>query len=168
MIALYHISPVILESTTLYPRNPYMDWDGETDEAVGEPSPYPENLPVRISFSPTIEQCLMAVWPNYVNLIKGRGDWTLTFQVYRLDASTLPETAFIPESKVREEVWDSHYTGEVCDIESCEIEHLGCFSITKDNLAKERYGHPYYGTSKELKILEPVGWDLKDIDLSIF
>lgn len=69
-----------------------------------------EDLPPRVSFAPTIQQCFLSIYPNVSQLFETEDYPHMDMLVYVPSRALKP----IDEKLVRSRVWDSHVTGEVC------------------------------------------------------
>lgn len=111
---LYHLSFNNHLPTILKPRQPD-GYDLVKDKV--------EKLPDRVSFSPTIDQCLIAIKPN----IKGILDNALHysgFVIWVYEGIPDENTKYIPEEQVRKTVKDSNITGEICVTTPIHVKQL--------------------------------------------
>lgn len=137
MNLLYHISFNDNLPYQLIPRQP-----------VGADMPksdYTEKLQKRVSFSPTIQQCFMAIYPNNMDSFfqKDQYPW-LDMYVY----CPTKMVRQIPQAKVHERVWDAVYTEEVCFVEPVPIIKVAHIRILNPYPAADKdenwlKGHPH-------------------------
>lgn len=118
----YHISFRELPKV-LHPRQPE---DHDFNARVGEPLDLKEDLKPRVSFSPTVEHCFAAIYPNVSRFFEIEKYPYLQFYVYR---SVKPLVAVIPEKIVRAKVYDSGFTREVCSLNPVEVELVAMVRI---------------------------------------
>ena len=115
---LFHLSFRDLP-TTLTPRQP-------KDSGSG-PSEFTEQLPPRVSFSPTVQQAFGAIYPNISKFFEELAAKSITMKVYSpINCSTLPQ---IDPAKVKAKVWDAHYTGEACFTAPVKVEFVGTVEL---------------------------------------
>lgn len=108
MKTLYHISFKDNLSKVMKPRQPH-------GTGTSEDGKMKEELPPRVSFSPTIQQCFSAIYPNISHVFEDVNDGKGYPYIYMYVYVPVDDKALqIPESVVRKNVWDSHVTGEVC------------------------------------------------------
>lgn len=136
-LELFHISFNSKLPKVLKPRQP----DGSTDAIVDpmtladlEKNSFAEHLPPRVSFSPSIQECFTAVYPNVSHYFEKENYPHMDYYVYR--PTKLVKR--IDPDLVLKEVWDAHVTNEVCFIEDvpCEL------------IAQIRIFNPYKGNKK--------------------
>lgn len=119
-LKLFHLSFSKQTSSIWKPRLP----DGtelvpEGSEDLGEPS-----IP-RISFSPTLEQCFRAIWPNIDQYFKIKKYPYLEFYVYT--PILTPSNKVVPPNVLLDErwVWDAHITYEHWVLNPVKMHLLG-------------------------------------------
>lgn len=113
---LYHLSFKGDLPKKLMPRQPH-------GSKKGKDGKYAEDLPPRVSFSPSVQQCFSAIYPNIFHVFEkvneGKGYPYIIMYVY-VPVLRGGETT-IPESEVRRKVWDWQATGEVCFSSGVEV-----------------------------------------------
>ena len=135
---LYHLSfNRRLDKQPLVPRQPHGSEISETKESI-----YTERLPDRVSFSPTVEQCFMAIYPNISKYFEEENYPYIRMYLYQ----ALPDskTTYIPEDEVLNNIPDAHVTGEVCVTSPVRVKLLGEveISITKEEVWYFDYDNP--------------------------
>lgn len=138
---IYHISfngnlPSILE-----PREPY----GQPVEAKNKKSSKwwsKENLPPRVSGSPSVEQCFYATYPNYSSVYDRMPGHVIAY-VYQIvcekGSFRMDDKALIKERRV----WDAHVTGEHAYFEPVKATKLFKVKILKEDLGDFIKAHPF-------------------------
>lgn len=121
---LYHLSFSDSLPNTLYPRQPHGTGTKEDGSML-------EELPARVSFSPSIQQCFSAIYPNISHVFEkindGKGYPYIIMYLYVPVLDGTEEQ--IPERDVRKAVWDSHVTGEVCFSSPVKVRLAGKIKI---------------------------------------
>lgn len=112
---LYHVSFNDSLPSVLTPRQP----DGS--ELVSDKV---EDLPDRVSFAPTIRQCLLAIEPNIRSIIKQSVRYG-GFSIWLYRGLPDKKTKFIPDELVKKKVLDAKLTGEICVVTPIRIERVG-------------------------------------------
>lgn len=117
---LYHISFNRRLPLVLNPRQP----DGSELENQGV---YKETDIPRVSFSPTIFQCLQAIYPNVWEIMEDpRGQKEgVEFAVYRYDPRSRARVVFPEQLSEKRWVWDAHVTHEHCFLDPVHIYFCG-------------------------------------------
>lgn len=116
----YHLSFNPRLPVTLKPRQP----DGsDLSEALDEEAKK-EDLPPRVSFSPSYKECFIAIYPNISHLIVDNKGMFKTKELYIYAYRMVPDQRLkqIPERVVKQHVWDWGYTHEICILEPVKIE----------------------------------------------
>lgn len=99
---LYHLSFNGSLPNILQPRQP-----ADSTTVNGK---FVEELPPRVSFSPTVQQCFTALYPNISQYFEEKNYPHMDMYVY----VPVGESERIAENIVLDKVWDAHVTGEVC------------------------------------------------------
>ena len=127
-----------LDKEILLPRQP----DGTE---LNLKSDFTEHLPDRISFSPTIEHCFMAIYPNISKYFEEMKYPHIDMFVY--EGLVTKDTIFIPKKTVLKNVLDAHVTKEVCAISPVKMEKLQKIRIKITN--EEIWFHPFNDKKRE-------------------
>jgi hypothetical protein len=126
---LLHLSFNSNLPTYLNPRQP--DGTELSDKKV-------EDLPDRISFSPTIQQCLLAIQLNIKDILDKSIEYG-GFTIWLYEGLPDKETKYIPKKVVLEKVSDAKLTDEICVITKIKIKKIGEVfvktKLDKDNKA---------------------------------
>lgn len=146
---LFHLSFRKLPGT-LMPRQPEDSGDDE--------SAFTEQLPARVSFSPSIQQAFCAIYPNISKFFEEEGARSITMNVYSpIECATLSQ---IDSAKVVEKVWDAHYTGEVCYTSPVKVIHVGSVELINPYFGKQIYRdvkiHPFNNAILPEKFICPI------------
>lgn len=92
---------------------------------------FKEDLPPRVSFSPTVQQCFSAIYPNiskfFEEVENGKGYPYIYCYVYKADLTGREE--IVPDSVVKAKVWDAHVTAEVCILTPVKIKKVARIKI---------------------------------------
>lgn len=72
-----------------------------------------EDLPDRVSFAPTIKQCLLAIQPNITDVLNKSIEYG-GFTIWLYEGLPDKETKYIPKKIVLEKVSDAKLTDEIC------------------------------------------------------
>lgn|SRR5437763_1720099 len=148
---LYHISFNRKLPLVLVPREP---WGSELQPDESQPQEEPtdpdawifaEFQTPRVSFSPTIFQCVQAVYANTHQLFQNpRGlKEGLEFAVYRLDPHSKARVLFPEDLARKREVWDAHITQEHCFLDPVHIYYCGNIIAKVDKGIKGFDVHPF-------------------------
>lgn len=131
---LYHISFDDNLPKTLSPKLPDAGGEeGDDDEEAEEW--YPEPAVPRVSFSPSVELCFRAVYPNISHLLEGTDENEITFTVYK----ALPTRSNKPMTplELHEQRWihDAFITQEHVFVKDIGIKKMGkvTFMNTSDD-----------------------------------
>lgn len=162
---LYHLSFNDNLGPVLTPRQP-----GGSE--LTEDGIYTEDLPPRVSFSPTIEQCFYGIYPNISHLFekkKADNEKYIFMYAYSPIKKNIKK---LPDSLVRKKVWDASITKEVCVIEPVEIKCVYKVRIHNPyyhgNVPKYIFVHPFNNTNEEELFVSPViKFDLIKLDKSL-
>lgn len=139
---LFHLSFRDLPHT-LTPRQP--------EDSGSDTTAFTEQLPNRVSFSPTIKQAFAAIYPNISKFFENESQSSIRMRVYSpVGNATLPT---IPADKVTRRVYDAHYTGEICYTAPVKIEYIGEVIIQNDG--KDITIHPFNDSSKPKQFIAP-------------
>lgn len=140
--------------TVLSPRQPAgVSVDTVTNELITT-----EKLPPRVSFSPTVQQCFSAIYPNISKFFEELDYPRITFYVY----VGLPDknTKYIPKKQVLANVWDAHVTDEVCVVSDIVITKTAKIVVTnpyrKNRKVTEIRTHPFNDPQKPEMFVSPV------------
>ena len=142
---VYHLSFRENLPTVLSPRHPDGSGDNKTKLV--------EKLPPRISFSPSIQQCFSAIYPNISKYFEEENYPHMDMYVY----CPLVAGKRIPNDVVLEKVWDSHITGEVCYTSEVKVIRIGKIRIL--NPGKKGvsiHAHPFNNPMAKLQFISPV------------
>lgn len=135
---LFHISLNDKLPTTLKPQRP----EGFEDPEQGV---FKEFDHPRVSFSPTIYQCLQAIFPNVWQLFstpKGQKEG-IEFSAYAAKPNQKARV-ILPERLTKDRlVWDAHITQEHCFLDPVEIYYCGKFIAFVENNDPGLSIHPY-------------------------
>lgn len=146
---LFHLSFRKLPAT-LIPRQP--------EDSGDEPTEFTEQLPARVSFSPTIHQAFGAIYPNISKFFEVDNLKSIKLNVYStINGATLPQ---IPNDNVKSKVWDAHYTGEVCFTAPVKVTLVGVVEIfnpyTDKRNRKDIEVHPFDNPMLPIQFLCPI------------
>lgn len=134
---LLHLSFRDNLTSPLIPRQP-ADSVGDISDIDYNSSTY-ENLPDRVSFAPSIEQCFWAIYPNISHLFEEEKYPHMDFYLYRGIPNS--RTKYIDNKEVLANVHDAHVTGEICVTTPIKIErikHVRIFNCTGNKEIKYR------------------------------
>lgn len=120
---LYHLSFKPTLNGRWKPRQPH---GSNTSEEAKTKLTY-ENLPPRISVSPTIQQCFWAIYPNISQFFEVKRYPYIVMYVYRPKITY--RTKVIGNNEVKRHVHDAHITGEICIISSVIMEKIAKIKI---------------------------------------
>lgn len=146
---LYHISQSNKLPSYLYPRHP----SGlKNADNIDEPVPntiFTEKTKPRVCFSPSIEHCWKAIYPNLHKEFGIYGKPHIDFYVYKLIKGD-PINMDNPDDLTKgRKVWDAHYTLEHCFYTKVRIKLIAKVRImkpTNDEIDKIK---PYNEGDKE-------------------
>lgn len=94
------------------------------DEDEQETGPYPEPPLARISFSPSVEQCYRAIYPNISHYFTQANYPSIDMSVYRA-VFTGREDVILPEVLTQNRwVWDAHVTEEHWVMSPVKVERV--------------------------------------------
>ena len=120
---LYHLSFKPTLNGRWKPRQPH---GTNTSEEAKVKLTY-EDLPARISVSPTIQQCFWAIYPNISRFFEEKRYPYIIMYVYRPRITY--RTKVIENRLVRKHVHDAHVTGEICITSSVVMEKIAKIKI---------------------------------------
>ena len=83
-----------------------------------------EDLPDRVSFAPTIKQCLLAIQPNITDVLNKSIEYG-GFTIWLYEGLPDKETKYIPKKIVLEKVSDAKLTDEICVTTPIKIKKIG-------------------------------------------
>lgn len=120
---LYHLSFKPTLNGRWKPRQPH---GTNQDVSVKTKLTY-EDLPARISVSPSIEQCFWAIYPNISRFFEEKRYPYIIMYVYRPRITY--RTRILENRQVRRHVHDAHVTGEICILSSVVMEKIAKIKI---------------------------------------
>jgi hypothetical protein len=144
---LYHLSFNDKLPTTLYPRQPM-------DSTVVK-GKFVEELPPRISFSPTIQQCFSALYPNISKYFEEENYPHMDMYVY----VPVGKSDRISNKEVNDKVWDAHITGEVCFKTPTKVMRVAKIRIfNPGNLTSKNciYAQPFNNPMAKCRFVAPI------------
>lgn len=145
---LYHISFRSDLPSVMKPRQPDGSDEGNKNTITSE------DLPPRVSFSPTIQQCFSAIYANVSQFFEQKHFPYMVFYVYS-PIKGMGET--LDSKLVYDNVWDSHYTEEVCYSTPIRVIRVAKIKILNPGEnAEEIFVHPYDDKKIEKRFLSPV------------
>lgn len=83
-----------------------------------------EDLPDRVSFAPTIKQCLLAIQPNITDVLNKSIEYG-GFTIWLYEGLPDKETKYIPKKIVLEKVSDAKLMDEICVTTPIKIKKIG-------------------------------------------
>lgn len=144
---VYHLSFNDTLPPILVPRQP-ADSGGNTSNLV-------EKLPPRVSFSPTIQQCFSAIYPNISQYFEKLNYPYMDMYVY----CPVKWGKQIPTNTILEKVWDSHITGEVCYQEPVQVVKVAQIRIRQvGNQGSEQmiFAQPFNNPFMKPRFISPI------------
>lgn len=124
MKPLFHISFNKALPAWLYPRQPSGLYNPDEINQVQKESIYSENLPPRISFSPSVTECFRAIWPNIHKYFTRHKYPHMDFYVYTLVKGN-EKTLLTPEYlTANNKLWDAFFTNEHCFLTKVKVEKI--------------------------------------------
>lgn len=166
---LYHISFNRKLPLTLIPREP---WGSELqpDESVPQEEPtdpdswiFAEFQTPRVSFAPTLLQCVQGVYPNTKDVFQSpRGKKEgVEFAVYRADPRTKGRILTPEDLCKKRAVWDAHVTQEYCYLDPVTIYYCGSVIVRLLNGIRGFDVHPFNDpTMKKINTTVPTADDV--------
>lgn len=147
--SLFHISFNGNLPNTLFPRQPE-----DSNFKKKKTSPLTEDLPNRVSFSPSIQQCFSAIYPNVSKYFEELKYPYMTFFVYSPIMNTGKK---LKRELVYSKVWDAHFTEEECFYTKVDIRKVAKINILRpnDNNQKDIVIHPFNDTSLPKRFVSP-------------
>lgn len=139
---IYHISFNDSLPNVLIPRQP-ADSGGDDTNLV-------EKLPPRVSFSPTIQQCFSAIYPNISHYFEEHNYPHMDMYVY----CPVKWGGQIPPDTVLKNVWDSHVTGEVCYTEPVTVIKVAKIRVRLSG-GKDVRGFPFNNAFLKPRFISP-------------
>lgn len=121
-MTLYHLSFNGNLPSYLKPRQPHGSEQNDTTHFTHE------DLPPRVSFAPTIEQCWYAIYPNVSAFFEKYNYPYMDMYVYAYAPSHGKEYS-IGEEILKSKIHDWHMTNEVCFLETVGIVKVGKIRI---------------------------------------
>lgn len=143
--------------STLYPRQPagYI-------KPQGEPGLYYENLPERISFAPTIQQCFNAIYFNIKHLFEYSKKYNSSIKMFVYEGISDSNTTFISKDILKTELWDYHITEEIAVTSPITIKKIAEILVfnpfdEEGNIdsSREIYGYAFADLCNELRFIAP-------------
>ena len=135
------------------------DLDGEWEPKLPDgtdltkQTKYTETELPRICFSPSIEQCFQAVYPNISFYFETKKFPYMDFYVYQLDTSVKVVT---PDILTKERmVHDAHITGEHIAITKSQVNLIGKVRINNTAGCPDLHYHPYDDQKEPRLFLAP-------------
>lgn len=164
---LFHISFNRHLPSVLDPRQP---WGGEVEPTEDDPKSkdpdawiFAEFKTPRVSFSPTLADCVKAVFPNTHQLFqspKGLKEGC-EFAVYKYDPRSRAKIMFPEDLCEQRAVWDAHITKEHCFLEPVSVYFCGTVIIKLLGNFPGIMVHPFNDQSmKQIKSNVPTADDL--------
>ncbi len=144
---LYHLSFNGKLPTTLHPRQPM--------DSVVVKGKYVEELPPRISFSPTIQQCFAALYPNISKYFEEENYPYMDMYVY----VPVGKSDRIPNNEVINKVWDAHVTGEVCYTTPTKVMRVAKIRIFNPGKLTTKnciYTQPFNNPMSKVRFVAPI------------
>lgn len=144
---LYHLSFNSNLPAALQPRQPH-----------GEPakvSIYTEKLPPRVSFSPSVQQCFTAIYPNISKYFEEEKYPYMDMYVY----APIGKGKRLSQDIVLQNVWDSHVTEEVCFVSSIQITRVAKIRIFNPktlNRDNSIYTQPFNSRMAKVRFVAPI------------
>lgn len=124
MKPLFHISFNKALPSFLYPRQPSGLYNPDKLDQVPKESIYSENLPPRISFSPSATECFRAIWPNIHKYFTRHKYPHMDMYVYALVKGN-EKTMFTPDQLTKDQkLWDAFFTQEHCFLTKVKVEKV--------------------------------------------
>lgn len=137
----------------LKPRQPH-------GSGLDESGKFKEDLPARVSFSPDIQGCFSAIYPNiskfFEEVNNGKGFPFIYIYVYA--AVLTGKETFIPEKLVRAKVWDAHVTREICISTEVSVKKVAKIKIPNPYRSKKVIditAHPFNDSTKPEVFVSP-------------
>lgn len=140
---IYHLSFNEALPTLLKPRQP--------SDSGDDSSKFVEKLPPRVSFSPTIQQCFAAIYPNISHYFEEHNYPHMDMYVY----CPVQWGKQIPPDTILEKVWDSHITGEVCYQDSVRVLKVAKIRIYREGDQVIR-GQPFDNPFMKPQFISPI------------
>lgn len=144
---IYHLSFNSALPSTLQPRQP-----ADSATTTGK---FAEELPPRISFSPSVQQCFIALYPNISKYFEEENYPYMDMYVY----VPIGKGNRIPKSVVLDKVWDAHVTDEVCFTNPTKVLRVAKIRIfnpgklTRDNSI---YTQPFNNPMAKVRFVAPI------------
>lgn len=142
---LYHISFNKALPRYLYPRQPSGLHNPDDITKQTKNTLFAENLPPRVSFSPSVTECFRAIWPNIHKYFTQHKYPYMEMYVYGLVKGN-ENQMFTPKQMTdRQQLWDAHYTKEHCFLSKVKIEKIARIKVMNpliDGLPIAKI-HPY-------------------------
>lgn len=118
---LYHISFSKSLPTYMYPRQPQGLHNPDDITKQIKTSIFSENLPPRISFSPSVAECFRAIWPNIHKYFTRHKYPHMDMYVYALVKGN--EKLMLTPKQMTEnnQLWDAFFTREHCFLSKVKV-----------------------------------------------
>ena len=156
MKPLFHISFNQALPTYLYPRQPSGLHNPDDIENAPKESIFAENLPPRISFSPSVAHCFRAIWPNIHKYFTRYKYPHMDFYVYALVKGN-EKTMLTPEQMTKDQkLWDAFFTQEHCFLTKVKVERVAKVRIMNPSVAGQQTLDPKYEHSTKNGIQVPL------------
>lgn len=115
--------------TYIYPRQPQGLHNPDDVTKAPKNSLFSENLPPRISFSPSVTECFRAIWPNIHKYFTRHKYPHIDMYVYAL-VNGNEKLMYTPEFMTKEnKLWDAFFTREHCFLSKVKIKKIAKIRI---------------------------------------
>lgn len=131
------------------PRNPAGYEDSNKGSELSEP-----DLP-RISFSPSIEKCFLAVYPNVSRMFEKENYPYLLYHVYQPVIHSGLKMLSPQELTKNRYVWDAHITQEHVVLNKVEVRRVGKVKIMNTHRSKLIETRPFGDSSMQYRTVGP-------------
>ena len=132
---LFHISFNKALPTFMYPRQPNGLHDPDNIETKVSASIFAEDLPPRISFSPSVAECFRAIWPNIHQYFTRHKYPYMDMYVYALVKGD-HKCMYTPEFMTKEnKLWDAHFTNEHCFLTKVKVKKVAKIRVMNPTIS---------------------------------
>ena len=108
----------------MYPRQPQGLHNPDDITKIPKNTIYSENLPPRISFSPSVAECFRAIWPNIHKFFTRHKYPHMDMYVYALVKGN-EKLMLTPEQMTKDsKLWDAFYTREHCFLTKVKVKKI--------------------------------------------
>ncbi len=142
---LFHISFNKALPAYLYPRQPSGLSNPDDINKPPKESLFAENLPPRISFSPSVTECFRAIWPNIHRYFTKYKYPHYDMYVYALVKGN-ENLMMRPEQMTKDhKLWDAHFTREHCFLTKVKVRKVAKIRVFNPITDKKEIAkvHPY-------------------------